>query len=254
MTTIRKVLVIARYKEDLSWLSQVPVEFDICVYDKSESPSIVKVPSDVQRRCQINKIPNVGRETQSYLKYIIDNYDNLPETLVMCQGDPFPHAPEFLQGLSHLSQKLYQPLTIQYMPNTVHDDMAKLYKQHRFYRIERISTHTLAPLTFFDCGIPSLANSYLDFYKLPIGTNIMLHHLEEAGLTNYLSPSVEAVNFSYSAIFSVKKQAVLQHPKIIYENLCQKTCRPNWFECSIMERTWHLLFDKKSALNSADAF
>ncbi len=82
----------------------------------------------------------------------------------------------------------------------------------------------------------------------------MRHHLLEVGLGDLLPPDAELINFSYSAIFSVNKEAIKQHPVSVYERLLEKTCRPNWFECSIMERTWHLLFDKQSALDKEAGF
>jgi len=36
--------------------------------------------------------------------------------------------------------------------------------------------------------------------------------------------------------------------------LLEKNGRPNWFEGSIMERTWHLLFDRQSALDKEAVF
>jgi hypothetical protein len=35
---------------------------------------------------------NFGREAGHYLNYLIENYDNLPETIALIQGDPWPHA------------------------------------------------------------------------------------------------------------------------------------------------------------------
>ena len=42
-------------------------------------------------------LPNVGRETHSYLTYIVEHYDSLPPAIVFTQGDPFPHNPDFLE-------------------------------------------------------------------------------------------------------------------------------------------------------------
>lgn len=67
---MEKVLVIARHKENIDWANG---------YD-----SRVIIQKDVD-------IPNQGRESSSYAWYIIQNYDNLPDNVTFCQGNPFEH-------------------------------------------------------------------------------------------------------------------------------------------------------------------
>jgi hypothetical protein len=65
------IAVIAKYKEDISWVNQLKCPY--IVYDKS------------------NDIPNVGRESETYLRYIIANYEKLPNYILFLQGHPFDH-------------------------------------------------------------------------------------------------------------------------------------------------------------------
>ncbi len=77
-------IVIARYNESLSWLDTclTPVQRrSVWIYNKGPDPVI----------SQIKTLPNVGREAHTYLTYIIENYENLPERVYFLQGDPFPH-------------------------------------------------------------------------------------------------------------------------------------------------------------------
>ncbi len=80
-------LVISRYNESLDWLKQLNINFTI--YNKGRD--------DINFN-YINA-PNQGREADTYIRYIIDNYDNLPEIIIFSQGYPFDHAPEFLQKI-----------------------------------------------------------------------------------------------------------------------------------------------------------
>lgn len=64
--------VVARYNENVDWCKD-------CV--------IIEKGIDV---------PNTGREASSYAWYIIQNYDNLPEKITFCQGNPFDHCPDIL--------------------------------------------------------------------------------------------------------------------------------------------------------------
>jgi len=66
------LIVVAKYKEDSSWVVQKQVPY--IIYDKSKD------------------VKNVGRESETYLRHIINNYENLPRWLICLQGDPFPHV------------------------------------------------------------------------------------------------------------------------------------------------------------------
>ncbi len=70
-------LVIAKYNEDISWLKKYEEEgYKIKVYDKSPS----------------GDIPNIGREAETFARYIVEHYDTLSEYTVFLQGNPFDHG------------------------------------------------------------------------------------------------------------------------------------------------------------------
>lgn len=74
-------LVIAKYKEELDWTKDIR-GWNIKIYDKSKD------------------IPNIGREAETYIRYILENYKNLPNLICFCQGNPFDHEPDFLKILN----------------------------------------------------------------------------------------------------------------------------------------------------------
>jgi hypothetical protein len=47
-------------------------------------------------------LPNVGRESHTYIRYIVDHYERLPEVIVFAQGNPFPHEPAFIERINSL--------------------------------------------------------------------------------------------------------------------------------------------------------
>jgi len=71
-------IVVARYKEDVSWTEEFKDDYKITVYNKFKGENILK---------------NVGRETHTYLHHIINNYDSLSDNTVFLQGEPFDHYP-----------------------------------------------------------------------------------------------------------------------------------------------------------------
>ena len=98
-------LVIARYNEDISWLKHIKNK-KITVYNKGKD--------------NVNgiQLPNIGRESHTYLTHIINNYDKLSDMTIFCQGDPFFHSPEIIKLIekSDLFEPI-QPLTWYYSPS-----------------------------------------------------------------------------------------------------------------------------------------
>lgn len=72
---MKTLVVVSKYNEDVSWINNI--KHDVLIYDKSENP----LPNSIKR-------PNIGREAETLLFYIIDNYNNLPDLTIFLQGDP----------------------------------------------------------------------------------------------------------------------------------------------------------------------
>ncbi len=68
-----KTAVIARYQEDISWTKNLPPDVTPYVVQKGE------------------QLPNIGRESLSYLWFITNFYDQLNGWYYFVQGDPFGH-------------------------------------------------------------------------------------------------------------------------------------------------------------------
>jgi hypothetical protein len=75
---MHNLIVIARYKEDLTWTNTLKTPF--LVYNKGE-----------YLEGAIN-VPNIGRESGTMMLYIIENYDRLPDNVTFLQGNPFYHC------------------------------------------------------------------------------------------------------------------------------------------------------------------
>lgn len=86
-------LVVARYNENLDWLSRQQHPF--AVYNKGE-------PLDIA--CE--NLKNIGREAQTYLRHIIKRFENLAEYTVFLQGNPYRHSRNLDEALSLLPSSL----------------------------------------------------------------------------------------------------------------------------------------------------
>lgn len=81
-------LVVARYKENIDWISKIQCH-NIYIYDKFSDKNI--------------SLPNIGREAHTYLYHIISNYHNLNDYNIFLQGNPFPHCPNLYSQINNLS-------------------------------------------------------------------------------------------------------------------------------------------------------
>jgi hypothetical protein len=69
-------VVVARFREDASWVRGLG--FPYVVYDKSGQPGP-------------HALPNIGRESHTYLSHIVAKYPDFPDYTVFLQAGPFKH-------------------------------------------------------------------------------------------------------------------------------------------------------------------
>ena len=110
------VVVICHFKENLDWVKNLKHRY--IIYNKN---------SEEQHLYDIN-LPNVGFDTIVYLKYIIDNYDNLPDFVCFSQDNPFFHCENFLDKVNEFDfTKKFLPLGKTYIRDTIELDRAIEY-------------------------------------------------------------------------------------------------------------------------------
>ena len=72
-------VVVAKYKENIDWIDCLD-KTNVIIYDKSDTPIENSIP-----------LKNIGREGETFLYHILQNYDNLPDYTLFVQGHPFDH-------------------------------------------------------------------------------------------------------------------------------------------------------------------
>jgi hypothetical protein len=85
-----KLVVVARYNEDLEWICNL--DCPIIIYNKGKPWRTVCIPSNYSVNIWGTDLSNVGREAQTYLYHIKENYDNLADVTIFLQGNPFEHT------------------------------------------------------------------------------------------------------------------------------------------------------------------
>jgi hypothetical protein len=76
-------VVVARYNEDVRWL--FPIINIVTIYNKGLD-DLDYIPQNKIIKCE-----NVGKEGGTYVKHIIDNYDNLDNYTAFIQGEIHDH-------------------------------------------------------------------------------------------------------------------------------------------------------------------
>jgi hypothetical protein len=115
----KATLVIAAYKEDLSWLDNITNEdIDIVIINKGIHES--------HHKAKCITIKNVGVCDNSFCYYISEFYDQLSEYTIFSQGNPFDHYKNMLEFINNKSYEKtslpklgtyigYKPLTDHYI-------------------------------------------------------------------------------------------------------------------------------------------
>lgn len=97
-------IIIARFKEDISWVSDLAYEY--IIYNKNENDNSIFE----------NNLPNLGREGHTFTNYIINHYNKLPDFIVFLQGNPFDHCPNVIERINQFDFKQnFYPLGCTYI-------------------------------------------------------------------------------------------------------------------------------------------
>ena len=250
-------IVVARYNENLDWLKKIKKSKDIKITVYNKGKDDIDVP--------FIPLPNIGRESHTYLYHIINNYDNLADQTIFCQGDPIFHSPDFINLINKYRKKFepVQPLTLRYWiddtppyyePNPPHPTI-EATKNLWFDKKARIHVEymnneflTVYPYHYMDLYIYNLMKKIKSSYGIenPLKFNVERFRLKDVDL-DYLIP------FSFSAILSVNKEAILQNSVDFYNNIMSiliydiRNFTPNrkMDHGLLIERLWLVIFNYK---------
>ncbi len=189
-----KLAIIARYKENLDWMNLLACES--IVYNKGPS---------LNRRKNVVELHNLGRESQTYLEFIVSNYDNIrpQNTYVFLQGHPFePHI-----------------VNIKEINDVGPVDKFTPFGHYVFKETCRGPVNQKFPK-----GIPILEFCELLFKDGPIGRRSLN-------------------KFTLGAQFAVPGHLILYRDVNFYKFVNRCLLKKNPIEGHIMERIWHIVFD-----------
>lgn len=127
------VIVSNHFAEDLSWL------------EKSSKPVVVCSKTSPSPLCFQDK--NRGREATAYLKFIVDNYDNLPKHVAFIHGHETAwHQRSKVDLIKNIEEcALYQQYGYVSLNNTYIYDNRELHENKTMQRLQRVWDELFAP-------------------------------------------------------------------------------------------------------------
>jgi hypothetical protein len=130
-------IVVARYNEDVSWTKQIT--HPIIIYNKGDPITDLS-----------NVIPliNKGREGETFLRHIVENYNTLDDVTVFLQGDPFDHLTILLGWQGEITDNQKQLLC-----KKINNEITWQSKFSTFYQIKyNVPGNTNNSKTYFYCN------------------------------------------------------------------------------------------------------
>lgn len=243
-------IVIARYKEDIRWINTIDKQFNIIVYNKG-TPIKTKMNDNVL----VRTIPNVGREAETYFRYLYEQYDNLPDATIFLQGHPFSHCDDVygfinnVKDVMNTSDYQFVPFTNGWLhyenvpfPCVYNKLKIRLHESLPHCFIDIGSPRTLNSVIYHDKGINNIKDAYLRNHKLKHGTNIIHHFLSLAHIEHMIPIEEKTFVYFFAAQFCVKRDKILALPKEVYKTFME-VCMNDSNNAYIAERCWLLLFD-----------
>jgi len=212
-------IVIARYNEDLSWLRKIPKKIKITIYNKGLDDINI----------QSIKLPNIGRESHTYLYHIINNYDNLADKTIFCQGDSIFHSPGFIDLLkNHDLFEPVQPLSAYYWPEeippflfsnppkSILNKTKNLWIKDSPIHVEYADNNFVSryPYIYFQEQFIILVELIKKTYNID---NVYKFFVERFRIKNV--DLNELFPICYSGLFSVDKEVILENSIDFYNNI-----------------------------------
>jgi hypothetical protein len=94
-------LVIARYNEPLLWLLEPPFnKFPNTIYNKGTNETFIVNEHNIM----VISLPNLGRESESYLQHVIQRYDSLSKLTVFLPGSLDSNGNKYRKAVYILTQ------------------------------------------------------------------------------------------------------------------------------------------------------
>ena len=223
-------VVLAHYKEDLSWLVDYLSRIDhLYLYCKDEIECRKGLPENLQgAKLIVTYLPNEGREANTYLHHIVNRYDHLSDRIVF--------------SMASLNGNWMRKLAFIYSLTEPHRPRQYCYKASVIQSLKDFQIHNR--------NVPSI--SLGDGYEKGM---ITIYPAEFSPLkewmVNYLSADIynsrcRLGDSQHGAIFSTTRKEIHKMPQSSYQKLLSANQGADLMEAGyFMERIWRFMLAAK---------
>jgi len=215
---MKNSIIVSRYDEDISWLEEYK-DFNIYLYNKGAN-------IETKLTNKVLSLPNVGRESHTWIYHIVENYNNLDAVNIFLQG-----RVDDLGIMAFTNPKEYLGKTIKYGFSASRMGLLGPLHWKKNVGIEKDKRYK----TKWEDGEISRSNKgFRDFAK-------------------DLFPKIPIfVATSYGGCFAVTNQKIKKYDLNFYKDILRILEKhPNPIEGHFMERLWCYLFTENSLLKYA---
>lgn len=206
-----KIIIPKTEKEDISWMAEEIPDAPLVIYEVDNPNAENKIPK------------NKGREAMVYLSYIIDHYDDLPDTTIFMHAHRHAWHNNMLLGL----------------------DAGAMIKRLNHERVARMGYMNVR--CHHDPGCPDWIHmdrpgGDFDFYHKPEEIYWRRHIWEEIHPGAPIPPSISGI---CCAQFAVSRQRIREVPIerfVHYRKWLLTTGMDDQFSGRIFEYIWHYIF------------
>jgi hypothetical protein len=203
-------IIVARFNEDINWLNK---EMDNCIiYNKGNK---LNINNEII-------LENIGRESETYLNYIITNYNNLPDVLVFTQAKISDHR-QCGDDINYLIKLKDEAILFnKSIPYNTQYDITENRWANRDWNLLEDGTYFLNDN--YKNNIPVI---FIDWFK------------------KYINKDYPVPIYIYgNGIFAVKKELILKNAIDYYKNLILEVNHHiNSTEGHFFERSWYYIFN-----------
>lgn len=216
----KQQIVIARYNEDLNWITEEPFNrHPIIVYNKSDNTNFTKTPNMIK----MEFLPNVGRESHTIFYHIITNYDNLADVTIFLSGSA--DSPTKFERSKNMVKKVEE--TNDTVLACIFYDNEDEHKTNTLFQIDTYlsSNKENSDINQNDDMQLSDTRPYGKWFE-KMFTNGEKNHC-----------------VAYNSIISISREQIRQKPKSYYEELINELDKHHNPETGhYLERSWYSVF------------
>ena len=210
-------IVIAHYKEDLEWVRKLTQDniqniYIYSKYDMKDKMLSAKFNKhyflSLSQKVKYLHIPNLGRESETYLRFCFEYYEKLSEGIIFLQGQPHVGTSEIISWINNLTKKY------DYTPNYIIDSIYYMLNNGKIH-------HWNGPceLSKYNC---------FTFLRKYISNDLFTY----------------GIKIYPGANFGISKKHILSRPKNFYMDLIDKELSSINPEAGhFCERLWFYIFN-----------